>query len=249
MLGKLFSSNARVKILKLFLLHPESKFYIRQIARDLKLQVNSVRRELENLEEFGLLTSSLAISGKDAGERSSATTPLPSPKYPERGLGSVMGSGEQWFLKPPVVDSMGKEGKSREIKNIRLDKHEKKYYRVDSNFVLFEEIKQLIVKAQILYERSFINKLEKIGKAKLLILTGIFVNNLESPIDILIVGRFSNIKLAKLISELENELSKEINYTLMDSKEFKYRKDITDIFLYGILEGKKIIAIDKMGEN
>ena len=57
MLGKLFGSKARVKILKLFLLHPDQKYYIREIARDLKLQLNSVRRELENLEAFGLLTS------------------------------------------------------------------------------------------------------------------------------------------------------------------------------------------------
>ena len=61
MLGKLFGSNARVKILKLFLLHPEKKFYIRELSRRLKLQVNSVRRELENLEKFGLLISSHSI--------------------------------------------------------------------------------------------------------------------------------------------------------------------------------------------
>ena len=59
MLGNLFGSNARVKILKLFLLHPEKKYYIRQLARDLDLQVNSVRRELDNLEKFGLLKSSI----------------------------------------------------------------------------------------------------------------------------------------------------------------------------------------------
>ena len=65
MLGKLFGSKARVKILKLFLLHPENKFYIRQIARGLKLQLNSVRRELENLETFGILISR---SADEAGE-------------------------------------------------------------------------------------------------------------------------------------------------------------------------------------
>lgn len=62
MLGKLFGSNARVKILKLFILHPRERFYIRQIARDLKLQLNSVRRELENLEQFGLLISNSAAN-------------------------------------------------------------------------------------------------------------------------------------------------------------------------------------------
>ncbi len=55
MLAQIFGSNARVKILKTFLSKPEQKYYTRQLARDLTLQVNSVRRELENLQEIGLL--------------------------------------------------------------------------------------------------------------------------------------------------------------------------------------------------
>jgi predicted transcriptional regulator len=64
MLNKLFGSNSRVKILKLFLTNPNEKYYIRQIARDLKLQINSVRRELENLEKFGLLVSNPSEAGE-----------------------------------------------------------------------------------------------------------------------------------------------------------------------------------------
>jgi predicted transcriptional regulator len=55
MLDHFFGSKARVKILKLFLLNPDGNYYLRQLARDLDLQVNSVRRELKNLEAFGLL--------------------------------------------------------------------------------------------------------------------------------------------------------------------------------------------------
>ncbi|HQB51017.1 MAG TPA: hypothetical protein PLT32_02225 [bacterium] len=56
MLEKLFSSQARLKLLKLFLFAgPEDCFYIRQLARELDLQLNSVRRELNNLENIGLL--------------------------------------------------------------------------------------------------------------------------------------------------------------------------------------------------
>ena len=48
MLAQIFGSNARVKILKTFLSKPEQKYYTRQLARDLALQVNSVRREPGN---------------------------------------------------------------------------------------------------------------------------------------------------------------------------------------------------------
>jgi len=63
----------------------------------------------------------------------------------------------------------------------------------------------------------------------------------------LLVGRFNKPKLLKIIRELEVELGREVNFAVMDMREFKYRKDITDIFLYDILEGKKIVAIDDLG--
>jgi hypothetical protein len=112
---------------------------------------------------------------------------------------------------------------------------------------LFEEIKSLIIKAQILYGQDFINKLKRAGNVKLLVLTGKFVNEPDFPIDLLIVGRFNKVKLLRLIKELEKELGRELDYTLMDSKEFRYRRDITDVFLYSILEGKNIVAVDEMG--
>ncbi|MDR3062776.1 MAG: winged helix-turn-helix domain-containing protein [Methanobrevibacter sp.] len=57
MLEKIFGSKARVKILTLFSLNYNEEFYLREIARSVKLNVNSVRRELNNLEEFGFLKS------------------------------------------------------------------------------------------------------------------------------------------------------------------------------------------------
>lgn len=62
MLTKLFGSNTRVLLLKLFLVDQDKKYYIRQLSRDLGLHLNSVRRELNNLEEFGLLVSELKIA-------------------------------------------------------------------------------------------------------------------------------------------------------------------------------------------
>jgi len=58
MLKALFSSTTRVKLLRMYLLSPEGKeFFVRELTRDLDEQINSIRRELENLEKIGLLTS------------------------------------------------------------------------------------------------------------------------------------------------------------------------------------------------
>lgn len=57
MLKKIFGSGARVKLFQQFLLHPEEEFFIRELTRILDEQINSLRRELENLENIGMLKS------------------------------------------------------------------------------------------------------------------------------------------------------------------------------------------------
>ena len=220
MLNKLFGSTARVKILKLFLLHPNEKYYIRQLARDLSLQLNSVRRELDNLETFGILTSNLIDADNE-----------------NKNLTSV-----EEFL---TYSKTEKQKKKKSDNN----KSDKKYYQVNTNFVLYEEIRALIIKAQLLYEKDFVEKLQTAGKPKLLILTGLFVNDSNAQIDLLVVGRLNKGKLIKQINNLEKELGIEVNFTIMDLKEFKYRRDITDVFLYEILEGKKLVVIDELNNK
>ena len=57
MLPKLFTSKTRVKLLTLFIMNPGREMYVREIARTTKENINSIRRELTNLEGIGLLKS------------------------------------------------------------------------------------------------------------------------------------------------------------------------------------------------
>lgn len=57
MLKALFSSNTRVKLLVAFLSTPGEEFFIRELTRKLDEQINSIRRELNNLRRIGLLKS------------------------------------------------------------------------------------------------------------------------------------------------------------------------------------------------
>lgn len=56
-LKALFSSQTRIKLLKTFLLNPGEEFFIRQLTRLLDEQINSIRRELDNLKKIGLVRS------------------------------------------------------------------------------------------------------------------------------------------------------------------------------------------------
>jgi len=51
----LFSSSARVKILTLFLLNPETRFYQREMESLTGLPIRAVQREVKRLETLGLL--------------------------------------------------------------------------------------------------------------------------------------------------------------------------------------------------
>jgi len=55
LLKQFFGSRTRVKLMGLFLLHPQNEYFIREITRKLKEQINSVRRELNNLKKVGML--------------------------------------------------------------------------------------------------------------------------------------------------------------------------------------------------
>jgi hypothetical protein len=57
MIDALFGSKTRVKLLHLFLNNPTQPFYVREITRKIDEQINSVRRELSNMLEVGIITS------------------------------------------------------------------------------------------------------------------------------------------------------------------------------------------------
>jgi len=197
MLEKLFTSKTRVKLLQLFVLNPDKSFALSEIIAKLKLRSAAVKKELENLQNLGL------ISLVDFSAESPAET------------------------------------KNKEKRRSPL-------FKSNLDFILFEELRALIIKAQVLNQQSLIEKISRLGRVKLLLLAGVFVNNPLSPIDLLVVGRLNKLKLIKEIKELERGLGKELNFTYLDTSEFIYRRNMTDVFLYEILEGKKIILIDEL---
>jgi DNA-binding transcriptional regulator YhcF (GntR family) len=204
MLAKIFGSNARVKILKTFLSKPEQKYYTRQLARDLELQVNSVRRELENLQNIGLIKQQINDDLK--------------------------------IIKKITLGKKEKAKKtSKEVSKKNAPKNEIKYFVADTNFLLFRELKNLFAKANLLSCQDFLKNIEKLDDITHLWLSGIFTGETKAPVDILIIGKIDKINKTQLLRHIKNlevDLGKEINFTIMEDSEYEYRVDINDIFLY-----------------
>lgn len=56
-LEKLFGSKTRTKLLELFFSNSSQSYYVREITRVINEQINSVRRELLNLDSVGIIKS------------------------------------------------------------------------------------------------------------------------------------------------------------------------------------------------
>ncbi len=58
---QLFGSKTRARLLTLFLENPDRAFYVRELTRRIDAQLNSVRRELKNLVDVGIVSE---VEGK-----------------------------------------------------------------------------------------------------------------------------------------------------------------------------------------
>ena len=54
-LQDLFVSKVRVKLIQVFLKNPREIYYVRQLVRETKEEINAVRRELARMEIRGLV--------------------------------------------------------------------------------------------------------------------------------------------------------------------------------------------------
>jgi predicted nucleotidyltransferase len=64
MLDRLFSSRVRVRLMTLYLLHPDVGFHVRELSRQVDANYSAIWKELKNLEQVGLLSSENSMGRK-----------------------------------------------------------------------------------------------------------------------------------------------------------------------------------------
>ena len=184
MLKHLFTSGARVKLLTIFLLNPDGEYYVRELTRLLDEQINSIRRELDNLKKIGLL-------------------------------------------------------KSRA-------KNRRKYYSVNKNFILFRELRNIIIKASNTSD-NLISQIRKMGKPEFLLISGLFMNK-DSDVDLLVVGEIEKEKLGNFLDTLETHRS--IRFSTLTTQDFLYRLKCRDKFILDLIQDQdNIIGINKLEKH
>jgi hypothetical protein len=123
----------------------------------------------------------------------------------------------------------------------------KKYYKIDKKFPFFDGLKQLVIRSNVYPQCASLGKIGRLGNVRLGLVSGVFSDNKAAKADLLIVGdHISNAKMNHLLNDLEIELGREINYSLMDLNEFKYRVDMFDKFILEFFEGPHEILVNKV---
>lgn len=127
-------------------------------------------------------------------------------------------------------------------------------YILNPEFEFFLELRNLILKSSPAERHLMIKKILALGRVKLAVVSGIFMNNsnlinkTDSEVDLFIVGdNIEKYKLRKLLKSLEAEVGKELRFGLMEKDEFEYRYGMFDRFVRVLLEGPHEKLINKLG--
>lgn len=182
-LSDLLISKVRVKMLTLFFEKPSEMFYVREITRLVKEEINAVRRELDRMLEAGLLKS--------------------------------------------------------EQRSNRL------YYTLNKKYLFFQELQRIVIKTSGIGKK--IRKLRrKLGNVDYVVFTGAFINQEKldrDQLDILIVGEVVLPEIEALIKAEEKDFGREINYAVLETEEFEFRKARRDPFIMEVMYGVRVMVI------
>jgi len=191
-LAKLFGSNAKVKILRLFLFNPAKIFTLEEIAKKTKVSPTETKRELGHL-----------VAGRFLKEKKALT----------------------------------KRGKVSNKKN----------YFLSEDYPFIDTLRLLFNSEFFSNRRLIANRFKKCGRIKMLVISGAFVQRLDGPADLLIVGDDLKRNLIdQAIKNLEAETGRELVYAVFDTSDFMYRYHSSDRFIRDLFEFEHERLVDKI---
>lgn len=121
-------------------------------------------------------------------------------------------------------------------------------WQLSADFPLLRPLYELLVNTEPLGKRDIVYRVKKCGSIKLVVISGIFMQNPDSRVDMLIVG--DGLKkgvIENTLKVIESEVGKEVSYASIDTTEFKYRLGVFDKFIRDILDYPHIVILDKIG--
>lgn len=190
-----------------------------------------------------LSNETVAFDSEDISKRTKVT---PSTITKELNLLNKVGFIKKTsFYKEIQQKNKKTKNKPAEIKIIK-----KKFngWVLDDKFTYITPLQNLLVNISSLASPESLKKISKSGKIKLVLVAGVFIQNPDSRVDMLVVGdNIKNSSLKSAIELLESEIGKEVQYVVFDTTEFQYRMNIYDKLVRDILDYPHHKLINRLG--
>lgn len=120
-------------------------------------------------------------------------------------------------------------------------------YVLDAKFPYLNALKTLLISVSLHSHDDIAKRFSKVGKIKALIVAGVFIQDWESRVDLLIVGdELDTDRIQAVVRLLESELGKEISYTALDTSDFEYRIGVYDKLVRDILDFPHVKIVDRL---
>ncbi|HEY1037293.1 MAG TPA: hypothetical protein VGE62_01800 [Candidatus Paceibacterota bacterium] len=124
----------------------------------------------------------------------------------------------------------------------------KTVWYLNDNFPYLSEFQRLLLQTSLVHKQPIIKKLSKIGRLKLVVFSGIFKEQWEARLDILIVAEGSKKSTAdSVMANIEAELGKEIRFAVLDTEDFKYRLGVGDRLIRDVIDYPHEVVLDRIG--
>ena len=121
---------------------------------------------------------------------------------------------------------------------------------LNQKFVYFDELKNFLINANLIKNSELIKRMGRVGKIKLIVLAGVFLNQQqdESRLDLLVVGdEIRRVSFENIVKSLESELGKEVKYAFFPTADFSYRMNMYDKLVRDLLDYPHQVVFDRIG--
>lgn len=121
-------------------------------------------------------------------------------------------------------------------------------WTLNQKFSFIDSLTDFFVKTHSVENKSIIRKLERAGKIKMVLVSGIFTRTPDARLDMFVVG--DNIKdssIDKVIKSIESDMGKDIRYAVLSVPDFSYRKSMNDKLVRDVLDFPHHVLVDKIG--
>jgi hypothetical protein len=107
-----------------------------------------------------------------------------------------------------------------------------------NNFFKYaEEFEDLLFRSDSLNKETILDNFKKAGRVKFVAISGLFIKNKDSRVDLLIVGdQMKKTRIEEGVRKLEAEIGAELSYAVFETKEFLYRMSMYDKLVRDILD-------------